>query len=298
MNSIDNPITIGNQFDSSIRSGTEPSRLAGATSGNYRGETVVRIQNSVLSFLNAMEELTTLGSGKAEKDLSERKIKDNGARVNEAHELVSDYLKKVPDLENKQKIKDLTAKMAEGNISTIAQLQTYLNGFSEEKSHQYLALKAVKELLGSRPESKNLLALIEQEILNIEQDPDSWSRVNTDIRVSGIANEYSQKNQFSSLHELRGFYRDAVHDYQSLGSAYDDVVERFGETEIATAVDFMLQALSSDLSVQGSSIDSVKLQQLMSDMQKLRKLNTVQDLVNKIFQIFKSEQVSHALSSY
>ena len=297
MNGINNPITTGNNFDSSIRSGAESSRLAGTTSGNYRGETV-RIQNSVQSFLDAMEELTTLGSGKAEKDLGKRKVRDNGARVNEAHELVSDYLKKVPDLEKNQKIKDLATKMAGGNISTIAQLQTYLNGFSEEKSHQYLALNAVKEFLGSKPESQNLLALIDQEIKSLEQEPDSWSRIDTDIRVSSFANEYSEENQFSSLHELRGFYRDAVHDYQSLGAAYDDVVQRFGGDDVANAVDFMLQALSSDLSVQGSSIDSVKLQQLMSDMQKLRKLNTVQELVTNIFQIFKSEPVKHALSSH
>lgn len=297
MTGINNPITTGNNFDSSILSGSESSRLAGATSGNYRGETV-RIQNSVQSFLDAMEELTTLGSGKAEKDLGKRKVRDNGARVNEAHELVSDYLKKVPDLEKNQKIKDLATKMAGGNISTIAQLQTYLNGFSEEKSHQYLALKAVKEFLGSKPESKNLLALIDKAIDSIEKEPDSWSRIDTDIRVSSFANEYSEENQFSSLHELRGFYRDAVHDYQSLGSAYDDVVQRFGGNDVANAVDFMLQALSSDLSVQGSNIDSVKLQQLMSDMQKLRKLNTVQELVTNIFQIFKSEPVKHALSSH
>ncbi|MFA0284774.1 HrpJ domain-containing protein, partial [Vibrio sp. 10N.222.55.F12] len=79
-----------------------------------------------------------------------------------------DYLRKVPDLEKNQKIKDLAAKMASGNLSTIAQLQAYLNGFSEEKSHQYLALKAVKKFLGANLESKNLLALIDQALLNFE----------------------------------------------------------------------------------------------------------------------------------
>ena len=140
--------------------------------------------------------------------------------------------------------------------------------------------------------------MIDKAIDSIEKEPDSWSRIDTDIRVSSFANEYSEENQFSSLHELRGFYRDAVHDYQSLGSAYDYVVQRFGGNDVANAVDFMLQALSSDLSVQGSNIDSVKLQQLMSDMQKLRKLNTAQELVTNIFQIFKSEPVKHALSSH
>ncbi|EKO3816925.1 type III secretion system gatekeeper subunit SctW [Vibrio harveyi] len=297
MSIINNQITTGNKFDTPIRSGLESSRSGESIGGNYRGETV-RVHNATQSLFDAMEELTSLGSEKAEKDLTKRKVKDGGIRVNEAHELVSDYLKKVPDLEKNQKIKDLAAKMASGNLSTIAQLQAYLNGFSEEKSHQYLALKAVKKFLGANPESKNLLALIDQALLNFEQNPDSWSQIDTEIRVSSFADEYSQEQGFSSLHQLRGFYRDTVHSYQGLGSAYKDVVERFGEKEVSTAVDFMLQGMSADLSVQGSNIDSVKLQLLMSDMQKLKTLNTLQDQVGNLYQMFKPQQASHGLSSY
>ncbi|GAB7222625.1 SctW family type III secretion system gatekeeper subunit VopN [Vibrio owensii] len=297
MSIINNQITTGNKFDTPIRSGLESSRSGESIGGNYRGETV-RVHNATQSLFDAMEELTSLGSEKAEKDLTKRKVKDGGIRVNEAHELVSDYLRKVPDLEKNQKIKDLVAKMASGNLSTIAQLQAYLNGFSEEKSHQYLALKAVKKFLGANPESKNLLALIDQALLNFEQNPDSWSQIDTEIRVSSFADEYSQEQGFSSLHQLRGFYRDTVHSYQGLGSAYKDVVERFGEKEVSTAVDFMLQGMSADLSVQGSNIDSVKLQLLMSDMQKLKTLNTLQDQVGNLYQMFKPQQASHGLSSY
>lgn len=297
MSIINNQITTGNKFDTPIRSGLESSRSGESIGGNYRGENV-RVHNATQSLFDAMEELTSLGSEKAEKDLTKRKVKDGGIRVNEAHELVSDYLRKVPDLEKNQKIKDLAAKMASGNLSTIAQLQAYLNGFSEEKSHQYLALKAVKKFLGANPESKNLLALIDQALLNFEQNPDSWSQIDTEIRVSSFADEYSQEQGFSSLHQLRGFYRDTVHSYQGLGSAYKDVVERFGEKEVSTAVDFMLQGMSADLSVQGSNIDSVKLQLLMSDMQKLKTLNTLQDQVGNLYQMFKPQQASHGLSSY
>ncbi|HDM8125411.1 TPA: type III secretion system gatekeeper subunit SctW [Vibrio harveyi] len=297
MSIINNQITTGNKFDTPIRSGLESSRSGESIGGNYRGETV-RVHNATQSLFDAMEELTSLGSEKAEKDLTKRKVKDGGIRVNEAHELVSNYLRKVPDLEKNQKIKDLAAKMASGNLSTIAQLQAYLNGFSEEKSHQYLALKAVKKFLGANPESKNLLALIDQALLNFEQNPDSWSQIDTEIRVSSFADEYSQEQGFSSLHQLRGFYRDTVHSYQGLGSAYKDVVERFGEKEVSTAVDFMLQGMSADLSVQGSNIDSVKLQLLMSDMQKLKTLNTLQDQVGNLYQMFKPQQASHGLSSY
>ncbi|TNZ76524.1 hypothetical protein CGK41_06430 [Vibrio parahaemolyticus] len=297
MSIINSQIATNTKFDASVRNGLESSRVDSAVKGSYRGE-AVRVHNATQSLFDAMEELTSLGSEKAEKDLTKRKIKDGAVRVNEAHELVSDYLRKVPDLEKNQKIKDLAAKMAGGNISTIAQLQAYLNGFSEEKSHQYLALKAVKKYLSANPESKHLLALIDQAILKIEQNPDSWSQIDTEIRVSQFADEFSKEQEFSSLHQLRGFYRDTVHSYQGLGSAYQDVVERFGEQEVSTAVDFMLQGMSADLSVQGSNIDSVKLQLLMSDMQKLKTLNTLQDQVGRLFQMFKPERMSHGLSGF
>ncbi|HHX8285981.1 TPA: type III secretion system gatekeeper subunit SctW [Vibrio diabolicus] len=297
MSTINNHIATNPKFDASIQNGLESSRTDASRKGNYRGETV-RVHNATQSLFDAMEELTSLGSEKAEKDLTKRKVKDSGVRVNEAHELVSDYLRKVPDLEKNQKIKDLAAKMAGGNISTIAQLQAYLNGFSEEKSHQYLALEAVKKFLSASPESKHLLALIDQAILRIEQNPDSWAQIDTEIRVSNFADEYSQEQEFSSLHQLRGFYRDTVHSYQGLGAAYQDVVARFGEQEVSTAVEFMLQGMSADLSVQGSSIDSVKLQWLMSDMQKLKTLNTLQDRVSQLFQMFKPERTSYGLSSF
>ncbi|HHX8546405.1 TPA: type III secretion system gatekeeper subunit SctW [Vibrio alginolyticus] len=297
MSIINNHIATNPKFDASIQSGLESSRPDVSQKGNYRGETV-RVHNATQSLFDAMEELTSLGSEKAEKDLTKRKVKDSGVRVNEAHELVSDYLRKVPDLEKNQKIKDLATKMAGGNISTIAQLQAYLNGFSEEKSHQYLALKVVKKFLSASPESKHLLALIDQALLRIEQNPDTWSQIDTEIRVSNFADEYSQEQEFSSLHQLRGFYRDTVHSYQGLGAAYQDVVARFGEQEVSTAVDFMLQGMSADLSVQGSSIDSVKLQWLMSDMQKLKTLNTLQDRVSQLFQMFKPERTNYGLSSF
>lgn len=289
MDTINSKIFTSKKFDTLIRSGLEASSTSASVNGNYRGQTVT-LENVNDSLFDAMEELTALGSEKAEKDLTKRKVKDSNIRVNEAHKLVSDYLRKVPDLEKKQKIKDLATKILSSNLSTIAQLQGYLNGFSEEKSHQYLALQAAKKFIGTNQESKNLLALVDQAILNFEQTPDYWAQIGTEIRVSNFADEYSQEQDFSSLHQLRSFYRDTVHSYQGLVAAYKDVVERFGAEEVSTAVEFLLQGMSADLSIQGSNIDSVKLQELMSDMQKLKTLNTLQDQVSNLYQMFKPQQ--------
>lgn len=104
MSIINSQIATNTKFDASVRNGLDSSRADSAVKGSYRGETV-RVHNATQSLFDAMEELTSLGSEKAEKDLTKRKIKDGGVRVNEAHELVSDYLRKVPDSEKNQKSK-------------------------------------------------------------------------------------------------------------------------------------------------------------------------------------------------
>jgi|GEM_PF-808357 type III secretion protein W len=298
MSAITNHVTTNTKFEPSLRAHQDSSRADTTISkGAYRGETV-RVHNTTQSLLDAMEELTSLGSEKAEKDLTKRKVKDSGLRVSEAHELVSEYLKKVPDLEKNQKIKDFATKLSGDNVATIVQLQTFLNGFSEEKSHQYLALKAAKEYLKASPDNKHLLVIIDQALLKMEQSPDSWPQIDTEIRVSQFADEFSRDQEFSSLHQLRGFYRDTVHSYQGIGAAYKDVVERFGSQEVSTALEFMLQGMSADLSIQGSKIDSVKLQLLVADMQKLKTLNTLQDQICSLFENFQPQRVNHGLSAH
>ena len=291
-----NVASLNSKFESLIDPNKEGGRSnIASVIGRYRGE-MVTVHNVAHSVFDAMEELTSLGSEKAEKDLTKRTIKDRTSRSTSVNDQISEYLRKVPDLEKNQTLKELLRKMSDGNITTIAQLQTYLDGFSGEKSHQYLALKVLKRSLESSADNKPLLEVVDSAVLNMEQHADSWSRIDAEIRVSRIADDFSREQAFSSLHQLRGFYCDTVHSYQGLGAAYHDVVERFGSQQVATAVEFMLQAMSTDLTMQGSAIDSVKLQLLMSDMRKLKNLNTLQDQVNQVCSILQSQRLSHGLS--
>ena len=291
-----NVTSLNTKFEPSMDSNKQQSSSTMVNAkGRYRGE-MVTVHNAAYSVFDAMEELTSLGSEKAEKDLTKRAIKDRFSRSTQANQQLSEYLRKVPDLEKKQTLKELTSKISDGNIATIEQLQTYLDGFSSEKSHQYLALKVLKESLESSVNNMPLLEFIDHAVQNMEQHTDYWSRIDTEIRVSRFADDFSREQAFSSLHQLRGFYRDSVHSYQGLSAAYHDVVERFGSQQVSTAVEFMLQAMSADLSVQGCTIDSVKLQLLMSDMHKLKTLNTLQDQVNQVCLMLQSQRLSYGQS--
>ncbi|AUI86211.1 hypothetical protein BS333_07310 [Vibrio azureus] len=291
-------------FNQSIQTNTIRNPLAdnssnaqgggGATVGNYRGQQV-HVQQSNLSFFDALEELTVQGASKGEKLLSDYKVKDGRSRDIKLEELVSRYLERVPDIEKNQKIKDLATAMAGGNIATIRQMQTFLDSFSEEKSHQYLALKAVDVFLKDRPESQHLAQLVAQAISDIEQDTAVFAPIKTEIRISSIADQFSEDEGFSSLQQLRGFYRDTVHGYQGLNAVFNDVVNRFGEAGIVKAIDFLMQGMSADLSVQGSNIESTKLKLLMSDMNILKTLNTLQEQVGQLYQQFAPQKVGYGV---
>ena len=269
----------------------------GATIGNYRGQRVVNIPSIHNSILGSLEELTTTGASRGERSLalSDRKVRDGGSRNAKLEELISRYLKKVPDIEKNEKIKDLAARMAGGNITNILDMQYFLNQFSEEQSHQYLALTAVGAFLKDRPESQHLAQLVAQAINNIEQDSQKIGEINTEIRISETANEFSKNENFSQLQLLRNFYRDTVHGYQGIQAVFNDVINRFGESGIPKAIDFLLKGMSSDLSVHGSSIEPTKLQLLMSDMHILKTVNTVQEQVSQLHNRFAPKKAGYVL---
>ena len=248
--------------------------------GNYRGD-IVKLQPDAKSLLDAAEELTFKASEFEEKDISKRKIKDDYGTVSEIQALVEEYLKKVPDLEKQQKLKDFVSNLTKQSVSVSQQLLAYLGSYSGDASEQFVALSEAKKQLTGKPEAKALLALIDISLAKMakEQGP----QVKAGLIVYETALEFSSDKAIGDLQGLRDFYRDAVLDYSGLGDAYQNVLQRFGDKKVTQAISFLLKGLSADLQVQGSSIESSKLQQVMGDMNKLRVINGMHEQVVALF---------------
>lgn len=248
--------------------------------GNYRGD-IVKLQPDAKSLLDAAEELTFKASEFEEKDISKRKIKDDYGTVSEIQALVEEYLKKVPDLEKQQKLKDFVSNLTKQSVSVSQQLIAYLGSYSGDASEQFVALSEAKKQLTGKPEAKALLALIDISLAKMakEQGP----QVKAGLIVYETALEFSSDKAIGDLQGLRDFYRDAVLDYSGLGDAYQNVLQRFGDKKVTQAISFLLKGLSADLQVQGSSIESSKLQQVMGDMNKLRVINGMHEQVVALF---------------
>ncbi len=282
-------INIGGQsIDSARRLLAQTTTTQGASTtvsnGNYRGD-VVKLQPDAKSLLDAAEELTFKVSEYQEKNISKRKVLDDFGTVSEVQALVEEYLKKVPELEKQQKLKDLVSNLTKQSVGVSQQLQAYLNSYSSDVSEQFVALSQVKKQLAGKPEAKALLALIDASLTKMAKE--QGSKIKAGLIIYETALEFSSDKDIGDIQGLRDFYRDSVLDYQGLGDAYQNVLQRFGDKKITKAIGFLLKGLSADLQVQGSSVEASKLQQVMGDMNKLRIINGMHEQVVSLFERVK-----------
>ncbi|WP_394390383.1 type III secretion system gatekeeper subunit SctW [Shewanella woodyi] len=254
------------------------------SSGNYRGD-IVKLVPDAKSLLDAAEELTFKASEYVEKDISKRKVQDDFGTVSEVQALVEEYLKKVPDLEKQQKLKDFVSNLSKQNVSVAHQLLAYLGSYSSDASEQFVALSEAKKQLSGKPEAKALLTLIDTSLAKMAKE--QGAQIKAGLNVYDAALEASSDNEIGDLQGLRDFYRDSVLDYVGLGDAFEKVLTRFGDKKVTEAISFLLKGLSADLQVQGSSIDKGKLQQIMNDIKKLKVINGLHEQVALLFERVK-----------
>ncbi|MGS8176672.1 type III secretion system gatekeeper subunit SctW [Pseudomonas aeruginosa] len=129
-----------------------PAQQAG---GSFQGERVHYVSVSQ-SLADAAEELTFAFSERAEKSLAKRRLSDAHARLSEVQTMLQEYWKRIPDLESQQKLEALIAHLGSGQLSSLAQLSAYLEGFSSEISQRFLALSRARDVLAGRPEAPGL----------------------------------------------------------------------------------------------------------------------------------------------
>ncbi|MCR3824532.1 type III secretion system gatekeeper subunit SctW [Pseudomonas aeruginosa] len=144
-----------------------PAQQAG---GSFQGERVHYVSVSQ-SLADAAEELTFAFSERAEKSLAKRRLSDAHARLSEVQAMLQEYWKRIPDLESQQKLEALIAHLGSGQLSSLAQLSAYLEGFSSEVSQRFLALsRARKQWLAGHLQMRGTLVLDDGAVKAVSQD--------------------------------------------------------------------------------------------------------------------------------
>jgi len=256
---------------------------AAAARGSFRGENVEHVRNPTAELQDAAEELTFAEGERVEKKISQRKLASGRLERSAAIEQVQKYLREVPDLERNQKLSEFVKRALEGQTQPDAEsLLGSARQFSDDATHQYLALTHLREALEGERDPAMGVALDEAvAALESEHGP----AIRAGLNVSAVAGEFAGA-EVGDVQELRDLYRDVVLDCDDIQQAYERVEQDHPGESFEGAVRFMLKALGADLAANAQSVSKAHLSQIMDDMYQLKSLNTAheqcEDLLRRV----------------
>ena len=278
MNNVNAPGQVG-QNTPAVSSGQ-----VAATEGRFRGEHVQHVRDPIAALEDAAEELTFGESERVEKKLSKRKLSSGEGARSVAMEQAQKYLREVPDLERNQKLSEFVKSiLARGRPPNPDELRQSAREFSDDPTHQFLALASAREQAAEQDTDPALVAALDKAIATLQGD--SGPAIQAGLNVSAVAQGFADR-EVGDIQQLRDFYRDVVLDCEDINAAYQRVVEDHPGKSFDEAVRFMLKALGADLAASTQSVSKVRLKQLMDDMYQLKSLNSVheqcEDLIRRV----------------
>lgn len=260
--------------------------------GNFQSAQVKLVDvNSMIQ--NAAEEMTSLKSEDAEKEMSDREVEEGRKaesleRVLQVSE-VDNILRTLGDLDKRDLFRSLKALIERQHEHPDQFLEDAKEEF-EQPAHQYALLKSMVLALKARGAPQAQIEAAEKAVEQLMSE--HGKEINAALNIGEDANNY--KSDLGEVSELRNTYTSNVHDYQSINSVLNDLVERFGEEKLETSINFMLKALASDLDAGGSSINKTQLQLIMNDMNRLKTMATMLGncgfLIKNVDSMLKTEE--------
>ena len=291
---MNNAVNAPGQVGPSVP-GTSAGEVAG-TEGRFRGERVQHVRNPTAELQDAAEELTFGESERVEKKLSRRKLRSGGGTPSVAMEQARKYLREVPDLERNRKLSEFVESvLARGRPPDPDELRQLAREFSDDTTHQFLALSAAREQAVEGGADPSLGAALDEAIAALEGE--SGPAVRAGLNVSAVAQAFAGR-EVGDMQELRDFYREVVLDCKDINDAYRRVVEDHPGKSFDEAVRFMLKALGADLAASTHTVSTVRLKQIMDDMYQLKSLNSVHeqcdDLIRRVRKNFNAAPAATA----
>ena len=253
-----------------------------AARGSFRGERVEHVRNPTAELEDAAEELTFAESERVEKRISRRKLRSGRLERPAAVEQAQRHLREVPDLERGGRLREFVERALEGERPDARALLGSARRFSDDPTHQFLALTHLGEALQEAPDPA-LGAALDEALATLESE--HGPAVRAGLNVSRTAADFAGGG-VGGIQDLRDLYRDVVLDCEDVQQAYERVVADHPGEDFETAVRFMLKALGADLAANAQSVSKAHLARIMDDMYQLKSLNTAheqcEDLVRRV----------------
>ncbi len=263
--------------------------------GSYQGQKVVAAGGQDLqSLMDAAEELTFTRSESASKKLAERTAK-NRAGKSSMLSVMQKYVHSTPEgsqLEKFHQWADSLRKRSKANPPTPEEIERKLKEFfGGDAEAQVTGLEFLEEALASE-DNKALTTALRQIRDTWREDETHGPAVRAGENIQNIADQFADES-FALDPELRTFYRDVALGNEPLEKTYDLIIKRYGADHFDKAIDYLLQALGSDISSPMASREQSFLVAVRDDilhMQVVRGLHQdVDKLVTKMQQQFDWE---------
>ena len=278
MPSIANPNRL-NPINKPVRASVNQFGTKAATA-LVHGEKVKVHKRSTQAILeDAAEELTFAYSEKMEKDIAKRKIRSQSKRGVEAITIanrIRAYLEQVPDLEkNKRLIAYIEDLRKRHDSFSQQEYLEWAREFSDDETHQYIALLTAHQALEEAGATSEQLAKLGSAVQALQRE--SGPAIRAGLNVSAVAAQHADRTGLDDTQGLRQLYRDTVLDYSQLSEAYKTLIEKYPFKDFPKIVQFVLSALTADLSAAEQSLDRTRLQAVLKDIQQFRLLGGLQE---------------------
>lgn len=259
--------------------------------GSYRGEKVEA--SSISSQLeDAKEEIGMSVSHRADKrSLGQREVRQGRGANIEALARIADYYDKLPDMPREDALTALVEQMqhfadflegggAGSNVTAEDILKT-LQSFDNDPTHQYAALELARDVFAASGASNEFQTLLDQAAAAYQRG-DLGRDTKAGFAAAEVANRAAQTLETDPA-AVRETYRDLLRDTtRDMGSLFDafrrfDVMKGMDEI-VAT----FIEVAGRDLSAASPSSDPVFLHSLVTELAKLKKMQTAIDLSSQL----------------
>lgn len=260
--------------------------------GSYRGEQV-EASSSSSQLEDAKEEIGMSVSHRADRrSLGQREVRQGRGANLEALARIADYYDKLPDMPREEALVALVEELqhfadfleggGSGGASVSAEdILKALQAFDGDPTHQYAALELARDVFAASGASEAFQAILDEAAASYQRG-DLGRDTRAGFAAAAVANRAAQTLETDPA-AVRETYRDLLRgETRDMGSLFE-ALRRFdvmkGMDEIVAT---FTEAAGRDLSAASPSTDPTFLHALLTELSKLKKMQTAIDLSSQL----------------
>jgi len=261
--------------------------------GNYRGEGVV-VSSEASKLADAAEELGMSVAHRADKrTLDRREVRQGQSASLEALARIADYYDKLPDMPREDQLRNLVEVMQDfqkrmedfsrgrsGQNVTPQDIMAALQRFDPDVTHQFAALDIAREFFAATGAGDEFQLLLDQ-----VHGEFSKGDLGREVRAGFASSQAAAKVAVTLETDpaaVREAYRSLLRESRNMGQLFEafrsfDVMKNFGEV-----IETFMTVAGRDLASTGPSTDPDHLNALLTELGKLKKMQSVVDLASQL----------------